>query len=131
MFILNFSEVNATAFITLKTLKLEDAVYQNDDKNIKIQRKCKALKYSLRKTIGIPVNKIPLYDTYIDEYCYSQMQAKSKSEEKAAASELAEMLGRDHELKKAEAAVQAEIAKVAEQDDSKLTPEERAKRWEK
>lgn len=56
---------------------------------------------------------------------------KDKAEAKAAEAELAEMRGRDAELKKQQDEIKSEITEIENQDDSNLTPEERAQRWSK
>jgi cell division protein FtsB len=56
---------------------------------------------------------------------------KNKADQKAGEAEIAELKGKDSELKKQQDAVKSEIDKVEGQDDSTLTNEQRADRWNK
>lgn len=54
---------------------------------------------------------------------------KRQSDKNRADAILGETKGRDIELRDQQSKVQDKIDAVEKQDDSKLTPEERAKRW--
>jgi hypothetical protein len=56
---------------------------------------------------------------------------KNKAEDAKVDAILGETKGRDAELEAAEKVIQDKIEAVVNQDDSKLTPEQRANRWEK
>lgn len=56
---------------------------------------------------------------------------KSKADKSKVDAILGETKGRDAELKGQQDKVKDEINEVKERDDSKLTPEERADRWNK
>jgi hypothetical protein len=56
---------------------------------------------------------------------------KQKAQKAASDALLGEKRGEDRILERNQNEVKEEIEKVREQDDSNLTPEERASRWEK
>lgn len=66
----------------LKEKSLRTDCYQDNNRKEEVQRKADALKKSLRRTKGIPKDKLNEYDQYIDDYKNSELKAATREDEK-------------------------------------------------